>query len=131
VNISWWPRSRRTRSQRWKSPRRTPRLWGFGIDLHQGMEFESISEASSGMVGGESMVGVEPCWTPKNRIDPKSGVSAEESLNPIAQDTKMLSFTEARFGCSKVTESYHRISDVQFYGHFVHGKMMENDDTHW
>ena len=74
--------------------------------------------------------GWEKAWLGLNhvealiRIDPNSGVSAEESLNPIAQDTKMLSFTEARFGCSKVTESYHRISDVQFYGHFVHGKMM-------
>ena len=56
-------------------------------------------------------------------VDPKSGVSAEESLNPIAQDTKMLSFTEARFGCSEVTESYYEIGDVQFYGHFVHRKI--------
>ena len=70
------------------------------------------------MVGvGVGMVEAEP------QFRCCSGVSAEESLNPIAQDTKMLSFTEARFGCSEVTESYYEIGDVQFYGHFVHRKI--------
>ena len=67
------------------------------------MDFESKSEVASGMVG----VGRGKAWLGLPPLGKKSGVSAtEESLNPIAQDTKMLSFA-ARFGCSKVTESHN------------------------